>query len=406
MELYPYQEKGVAFLAGRERAYLADGMGLGKSVQALAAAKRLNLRKVLVIAPAATLPNWRSEAEIWGVPGWTFEAVSYADKRLRNGTFNGEDWDVVIVDEAHYIKNPKAKRTINVLRVATAAPRAWLLSGTPMPNHAGELWTAVAALWPQELKPEFRTAGKWLRYFCRYTETRYGPRVYGHKNASELRGILRRNLLRRKLEDVGLDLPPLRVALHRLPKPDDWVLDHDAKEMLTRLEHEEGRDDPATSRIRRLLGTLKAPLIAKTISNELDDRQYRKIVVLYHHTAVGDILHEALEDFGVVRLDGRSSDRDRLVSIARFSEDDDVRVFLGQQTSAGTGLNLQVANEIVLVEPAWSPDDNRQAVKRVHRIGQENPCRARVFAVSGTLDEAVMKTIALKTQLQETVGLR
>jgi len=151
---------------------------------------------------------------------------------------------------------------------------------------------------------------------------------------------------------------------------------------------------------------LKAPLIAKTISNELDDRQYHKIVVLYHHTAVGDILHEALKDFGIVRLDGRSSDRDRMIAIARFSGDDDVRVFLGQQTSAGTGLNLQVANEIVLVEPAWSPDDNRQAVKRVHRIGQENPCRARVFAVSGTLDEAVMKTIALKTQLQETVGLR
>ena len=92
--------------------------------------------------------------------------------------------------------------------------------------------------------------------------------------------------------------------------------------------------------------------------------------------------------------------------IDAFTDDSGVRVFLGQQQSAGEALNLQAASEVVLVEPAWTPDANRQAIKRVHRIGQKDPCRARMFGVEGTLDEAVMKVILLKTQLQTTVGLR
>lgn len=405
-DLYPHQQDGVEFLMARRRAYLADEMGLGKTVQSLTAAHWLNLRRVLVIAPASTLPNWKAEAEVWGPKdGWQFAAISYADRRLRDGTVQGGDWDVVIVDEAHYIKNRKAKRTKNVLRVCNDAPRAWLLSGTPMPNHAGELWTIFDGLWPDRLRPHTRTYYKWLQHFCRYRNTQYGPKVYGHQNAAELVRMLDGVMLRRKLAQVGLQLPPLRVTLHRLPKAEEWNLDPADIEVLTRLRYEEGRDDPALSRIRRLLGMMKAPHVAHQLRHELEDHQYAKIVVLYHHTAVGDILEQALDKFGVVRIDGSTTPTQRKKALDTFRTGA-ARVFLGQQTSAGTGLNLQAASEIVLVEPAWTPDENRQAIKRIHRIGQDSPCRARVFAMSGTLDEGVMKTIALKTQLQETVGLR
>lgn len=404
VQLYPHQQTGVEFLVARRRAYLADEMGLGKTVQSLTAARSIRAERILVIAPASTLPNWKAEARIWGAPDWHFEAISYADRRLRDGTLKGVDYDIVIVDEAHYIKNRKAKRTKNVLRVCGEAPRAWLLSGTPMPNHAGELWTIFDGLWPGKLEPHTRTFTKWLQYFCRYTMTQYGPRVYGHQNATELKGLLRDIMLRRKLDDVGLDLPPLRVTLHRLPKMDNWELSQDDKDTLTSLQHEEGRDDPSLSRIRRLLGTMKAPAVAHQLTHELADKQYDKIVVLYYHTSVGDILEEKLSGYDLVRMDGSSTPRQRQEAVQNFREGS-ARVFLGQQVSAGTGLNLQEASEIVLVEPAWTPDENRQAIKRIHRIGQETPCRARIFAVSGTLDEAVMKTVALKTQLQTTVGL-
>lgn len=404
-DLYPYQREGVAFLLDRSRAYLADEMGLGKSVQALVAAQRSEIESVLVIAPASTLPNWRAEAEHWGDPAWRFRAISYADKRLRDGSIDGADWDVVIVDEAHYIKSRKAKRTKNVLRVCNGASRAWLLSGTPMPNHAGELWTIFDGLWPEKLEPHRRSFMKWLQHFCRYTHTRYGPRVYGHQNASELRLMLSDIMLRRKLEDVGLDLPPLRVDIHRLPKPDNWDLGTDDMDVLTSIQDEQARDEPSLSRVRRLLGTLKAPHVAHQLSHELDDGAYGKIVVLYHHRDVGDVLEEALRVFGTVRLDGSSTPRQRQSYVDAFNADDTTRVFLGQQTSAGTGLNLQVAHEVVLVEPSWVPDENRQAIKRIHRIGQDAPCRARIFTISGTLDEGVMKTIALKTTLQQMVGL-
>jgi len=405
VNLFPYQQQGVQFLMERRRAYLADQMGLGKTVQALAAARLLKLEKVLVIAPASTLPNWRREAEEWGTPGWGFSAISYADRRLRDNVIHGSDWDVVIIDEAHYVKNRKAKRTNVVLRVASSAPRAWLLSGTPMPNDPTELWTVFDALWPELLDRHFRSYHHWLTHFCRFTATAYGIKIWGVKNSSTLRWLLRKVMLRRKLEDVDLELPPLRVTLSTLPKPSNWELTTEEEATLRRIEREE-QVDGSMSRIRRLLGQLKAPLIAHQIAHEIHDREYDKIVVLYHHTTVGDIFAKELKKYGVVRVDGSSAPAHREDAELKFRTDANVRVFLGQQISAGTGLNLQAASEIVLVEPSWTPDENRQAIKRIHRIGQDKPCRARVFGVEGTLDEAVMKTLARKTTMQEEVGVK
>jgi SNF2 family DNA or RNA helicase len=93
------------------------------------------------------------------------------------------------------------------------------------------------------------------------------------------------------------------------------------------------------------------------------------------------------------------------MAVDNFTNDPRCRVFLAQQTSAGEAINLQAASEIVLVEPAWSPDANRQSVKRIHRIGQDNPCRARIFGVAGSIDAAVMGTVAQKVGHQTEVGL-
>jgi SNF2 family DNA or RNA helicase len=80
-------------------------------------------------------------------------------------------------------------------------------------------------------------------------------------------------------------------------------------------------------------------------------------------------------------------------------------IFLAQQTAAGIGITLTRAHEIVLVEPSWSPSDNDQAIKRIHRIGQDKPCRARIFLVPDSLDEAVMGTLLRKQKMLTEVGL-
>jgi len=398
--LYPYQDEGVRFLRDRNRAYLADGMGLGKTVQAAVAAYQLKLHRVLEIAPASALENWRREWSAWGPKTFSFGAISYADTHLREGRVNGSDWDLVILDEAHYCKNHKAKRTLAALKVARAAPRAWLLSGTPMPNNTGELYAVLRMLWPEKVDAlGIRTFWQWFNHFNHWTQTRYGPRAYGVKNGDELRSILSGIMLRRRLEDVAMDLPDLRIETSLLPRDPAFA------KMLA--DAGVNPDDPegSTSRLRHILGSYKAPKVGEILARELEDGAYSKIVVLaYHHIALDD-LRTILAPFGVVGFDGGAPQPERQRAIDRFTNDKSCRVFLAQQNAAGIAINLQAAHEIVLVEPAWTPDDNLQAIKRIHRIGQDSPCRARIFAVAGSLDEAVMGVVANKLRMQREVGL-
>jgi SWI/SNF-related matrix-associated actin-dependent regulator 1 of chromatin subfamily A len=405
--LYDYQQRGSLFLATRRRAYLADEMGLGKTVQAIVAITQRQLQSVLVISPASVVANWWREFEKWG-SGQMVDVLSYASLHKVRPI---QQYDVVILDEAHYTKSPKAKRTKSALALAREAPSAYLLSGTPMPNHPGELFTMFWYLWPEKLPSKINTHWKWLNYFCKVRQTRFGPKVYGFQRANELKELLNGVLLRRKLNEVALDLPPLRVTSQVLPvaaKSFEEMLaqEEGAEDILRALQEEDRSNDPSTSRIRRLIGEWKAPHIAAQLADELADGQHEKLVVMYHHRSVGGILEKALWDHGLVRYDGRTPPQVRQRFIDRFNTDPEVKVFLGQQVASGEGINLQAASEIVLVEPAWTPDANRQAIKRIHRIGQDNPCRARVFAVAKTIDESVMEAIAHKTTMQEAVGLR
>ena len=415
MKLYPHQPEGVAFLAERDRAYLADGMGLGKTIQAILAATRVGARRILVIAPASTIPNWDREWADWG-PGIDVTCVSYASQKKLAQAQQGAGWDLVILDEAHYCKNPNAKRTQAALQLAAEAERAWLLSGTPMPNHPGELFAPMQALWPRVLQQlGVSTYMQWVDRFCQYRRVHYGRgfgepalKIFGSRNLDQLKPHMAGIMLRRK--DVE-GLPPLRVHLSRLPKDAGFerALQQtgvDAAALSRAIDAEETADDSSTAKLRRLMGEYKAPRIAFQIGKELEDGAYPKIVVLAYHHAVLDAMQRGLADFNPVGFRGSTTQAKRQEAIDRFTNDPTVYVFIAQQTAAGVGINLQVASEIVLVEPAWSPDDNAQAIKRIHRIGQDVPCRARIFTVAGSLDEAVMGTIQRKLQMQRDLGLK
>jgi SNF2 family DNA or RNA helicase len=402
MELYPFQDVGVRWLQEQRNRYLGDTMGCGKTVQALVAAERMSLRKLGVVAPAATIPNWNEEAAVWA-PSVEVEVHSYASPRLID--VSGTSFDRVVLDEAHYCKSPKARRTKAAHAIASEAGGAWLLSGTPMPNHAGELFTTFNTFWP-DLFPDGVSNREyaWLAHFTRFEHTRYGIKVHGNKNAADLLPMLKEIMLRRRLQDVADQLPELRVDLHVLPPFTGWKLDREGAQLLLRMEREADMDEGSLSRLRRLLGSLKAPAIADTIGEELEADQYDQIVVLYHHRDVGDRVQRRLQQYGLVRLDGKSTPKKRAEVLKTF-QGGGARVFLGQQTSAGTGLNLQVAHELALLEPSWVPDENKQAIYRIYRLGQTHKCRARVFAVEDTLDHAVNRVLIRKSRDKQELGL-
>lgn len=405
--LYPFQADGSRFLADRRYAYLADGMGMGKSVQFADAARQVNPARALMICPASAIENWHREWESWG-PRCDLDVVSY-NKAIR---MRPSRYPLVGIDEAHYCKTRTAQRTKAALSFAKMAERAWLLSGTPMPNHPGELYAPVYALWPGILrKLGLHGYEAWFNHFCLWTMTDYGPRVYGTKNQNDLKPFLKRIMLRRSLKDVGFQLPPLRVHVSLLPKTAAFERAlrefGDNPEALKAQMQRESEDDGSVSRLRRLLGEYKAPFIADMLAEELEGHQYEKIVVMAHHRSVLDVFRTKLAPFGVVGFDGTNTQpkgATRQQAIDMFTTGAP-RVFVAQQSAAGVAINLQVATEIALVEPDWSPDVNAQVIKRIHRIGTKDPCRARYFGVAGTLDEAVLRTEAGKVENQVNFGL-
>lgn len=433
LHAYPYQNVGADFLASRRYAYLADGMGMGKSVQFCLAARQIDPRSTLMICPAAAVENWYREWERWG-PDRPFKVVSYnkaCEMDLRRYALVGGD-------EAHYAKNRAAQRTKVLLRFAKAADQAALLSGTPMPNHPGELYPAIYALWPGVMRRlGLKNYNDWFNYFCKWRITDYGPRVYDTQNEDKLKPFLQRLMLKRSKKDVGLQLPPLRVDVSLLPANSAFAASlqsygRDPADLKRRMENEERHDCPrcrgtgdepgneqfmcrrckgsgdqegSMSRLRRLLGEYKAPFIADQIFEELDTDQYNKIVVMAYHRSVLEVFRAKLMKFGVTGFDGSTPSKARQIAIDTFTMNDSCRVFVAQQGAAGVAVNLQVSSEIVLVEPDWSPDKNAQAIMRIHRIGTGNPCRARYFAVAGTLDEQVLRVESAKVERQVNFGL-
>lgn len=399
MNLYPYQEEGVQFLVANKRAYLADEMGLGKTVQAIVAAQQVRPSYVCVVCPASVVENWKREwAAWWPEYKGGLNVVSYSKLIRRTGQMAQEvddnilgSTDLVILDEAHYCKSPGSKRTKAALRLAARAERAWLLSGTPMPNDPRELWAPIKYLWP-EIAARFHISNgrQWMDRWCRWSEGDYGPRVWGLTPAvrAELVPALRPVILRRRTREVALDLPPLRTTVQYLDK--DPTLDDQIRDLA-------GSDDPEQlSTLRRLLGQYKAPKVAQILLEEAGD-----IVVMYHHRKTGQQLAAVLGPYW--GFDGSTPAAERQRQIDGFQCEGGI--FLAQQGAAGVGITLTRASEVVLVEPSWSPSDNEQAIKRIHRISQTEPCRARVFAVPGSLDEALMATLVRKTKMvKEVVG--
>jgi SNF2 family DNA or RNA helicase len=405
--LYPFQTTGVGWLMRNRRAYLADDMGLGKTVQVVVAATRLGIKRLRVICPAVAVPVWHEHFLEWGpgidkIGGW--QVISY-DMYIRQND-RLAPVEMTILDEAQYCKETTSKRAKAALTAANRSQWAWLLSGTPMPNHPGEMYAPLRAVWPDLLREVgIQNEADYREMFCVMRRTRYGMKCLPvARNPGVLRGFLERIMLRRRIDEVGLQLPPIRW--HRVPLDIDPFVTQLAiaqrldPEEMHRLRQEVTMDvlpkGIHVSKARRVLGKLKAEPAARIIAGELQDNAYKKIVVLAYHHDVLDVLQAKLTPFGCVRLDGKTPPAKRREHVKIFQQDRGPRVFLGQLEAAGVALTLTAAHEVAQVEQLWSPAKNEQAVKRVHRIGQKDNVRVRVFVAPESVDDVVGRTLVRK----------
>ena len=437
--LFPYQTFGAEWLASRSRALLADEMGLGKTVQAIRAADIVAAKNILVLCPAAARINWAREFQKFSKTFRTTIVVQSRSQRVfGDTTICSYDlaetvppimWDVLILDEAHYLKTPDAKRTQAVFGksgLVRRARRVWCLSGTPMPNHAGELWPMLYTFGATP-----RGYDAFVEKYCTYFQTQYRKQITGTKQSTipELKGMLNAVMLRRRKDEVMKELPPISYGTLvveetqvNLDEADSFVqyifpIDR-TKELEERLERERQlvnaiitgdaypRDQMkaleamanSVSTLRRYVGLQKMPALADILKEELNAGAYEKLVIFAVHRDVIEGLRVRLVKFKPVTLYGGTAPDKRQRNIDKFQKDPKTRVFIGNIQAAGTAITLTSAHNVVFAEQDWVPGNNAQAAMRCHRIGQTKPVFVRVASLANSLDERVSEILRKKTR--------
>ncbi len=408
--LRPYQVDGARFLASRKAALLADDMGLGKTAQAVAACDEVGAESVLVICPASVCETWRREFKRFSMSGIIPTVVSY-DALVRNPF---KAWsDVLILDEAHYLKNADSKRTRTIFGtpdnggLADHAKHIFLLTGTPMPNNPAELWPALHALAPETIVST--KTGKpypfwqFVNKFCRTRDNGFGLQIIGGKNHSDLKARLEPFMLRRLKSEVLAELPPIQFeplyVEGTMPRDEQALAEEWAAAEVLRHDGIEGLAKVALPTLRRLTGLAKVPACVEWIKDFLASG--RQLVVFAHHREV----IEAIRDIVPAAVVTGDTPSHRRFSAVDDFQNGTAQVFLGQIQAAGTGITLTAASDVLFVESDWVPANVQQAAARIHRHGQTEPCMVRFATLAGSVDEDIERALARKmTDIEKIVG--
>jgi SNF2 family DNA or RNA helicase len=425
--LFPYQRIGAKWLADRGAAtrftgLLADGMGLGKSAQAVAAADIHDAETVTIVCPAIMVAEWCKTftrfgdmprrivpvgAAGLGAAGKGVLVASY-ERAQRPDVFEAirSRGGVIVFDEFHYLKDPESRRTVNLLfsGLATRAERVICLTGTPVPNHAGELYPLMklAGLFTGEPRD-------FVQRYCVTRQTDYGFQVLAHRNVEELRQMLGAVMLRRLHQVI---LPPTDYKHISIPLS-ECDTRGDVFRALRRLSSNSARriasmvdagnlkalENAETATERRLVGCLKAVPSAHRVAAVLDRDPANKAVVMCLHTEPIALLRDVLAPYGAVTLTGATPKRQVPELVRRFQTDSATRVVIAQKRAAGVGVTLTAANYLLDLERSWSPADEGQAVHRIIRIGQTRPTFVRYVSLADSIDDPVNRVLARKTRL-------
>lgn len=403
--LKPFQQAGARFLADRRFALLADEMGLGKTVQALAAAGIIGVKHVLVVCPASVRSNWHQEAKECGLSFDRLDVISY------NGAVSTPYcplYQLLVLDEAHYLKTPDSQRTRAIFQngtgLARRADRIWALTGTPVLNRPRELYPLLKVLHSKGIEP-YTTWGKFTQHFCgAYWEgPGRGMNTKGATNMEELRERLKGFMLRREKAEVAPELPPRIVS-----RPVLDLTPADLSPVLA-LEDEMGDREAYLSpvmedfsqlgdmaRLSKAIGVAKVKRVATLVEDLIDsqDPDNTKIVIFARHRDVIKGLCEELKGRGPVSYVGGMNDRQKVETVKKFIGDRECQVFVGQIQAAGTGINglQKVCRDVVFAELSWVPGEMAQAIDRCHRIGQtRDAVNVYLPHVPGTLESAMLE---------------
>jgi SWI/SNF-related matrix-associated actin-dependent regulator of chromatin subfamily A-like protein 1 len=383
----PYQIAGIEFLKEHKKVLLADEPGSGKTLMSIGLINECpDVWNVLILCPASLRLNWEQEISKFLIDDiGKIEVVSY-DSAWREQNFSrlsSENWDLIVMDEAQYVKDGKSKRSMAAQSLATSVPRVILLTGTPVDNKPSDLFPLLHTLRPK-MFPDFtqfaiRYCGAFLQEITVRGRTKKVWNTSGSSNEEELQDILRSTLMIRRLKkDVLPQLPKKIRQIIEIENNEKAVKAEDKAwksvcdeigydEALKQLEEGVGVAFASMAGARKDVALVKVPYVLDFVENLL--KSIDKIVLFAHHKDVVAALMEGLKDYSPVKLVGGMSDKDKNDSVVRFQNDKEVRVFIGNIKAAGVGLTLTASSTVVFAELCSVPAAMTQCEDRVARIG-------------------------------------
>ncbi len=423
--LLEHQIPAVKKLVGTKKFILADDMGLGKTTATVVAALETNAKKILILCPASLKINWSRELKnytdksvfICESKNFSYEhdiiIMNYdilknfhtTDKKLRNDSpILKSNFDLVIMDEAHYISNTQAQRTKLVNDFAKTIDKVWLLSGTPMTSRPINYYNLLNLI-------DSPVAQNWMAYVIRYCggyQFKVGSKKIwktdGAAHLEELRDRTAAQFLRRLKEDV-LDLPdkiitPIYLRLKSKKYEDlmgeyyDWYdRGEDSTNSLT-------VQFSKLMNVRQVIAEEKIDTTIELAENILE--QDKKLIIFTNFT---NTLKKLVEHFGkkCVFLDGSCSPAQRQYAVDQFQENDKIRIFIGNLKAAGVGLTLTAAEAVIMNDLSFVPADHGQAEDRAFRYGQKKNVSIYYPIFENTIEGIIYDILAKKKQIIGTV---
>ncbi len=449
LPLMPHQAQVVAAAADGHRTFLlADEPGLGKTAQALLSAQAANAYPLLCVVPNVVKTNWAREAKLWTpnhqatvvqgdgdtIDGFSdIVIVNYEVLDRHVGWLGTLGFRGMVVDEAHFIKNPKSQRSRHVMEVSerirarTLRPLLMALTGTPLINDIEDflaIWQFLG--WIGDKEPGAELMNMLEDNGLLPVDPGFGPEARA--------AVIDLGIVRRRKVDVAADIPARRIA--DLPVELDGALGRSIREaervlarrLVKRYESalaargghdvegidldlvrkvaswerqdtdEKSTDENVFTMMRRI-GQAKAGLAADYAAQL--SRNVGKVVFFAKHIDVMDTAEQTFTQRSIkhVSIRGDQTPKVRQASIDAFMNDPEVKVVVCSLTAAGVGLNLQVASNVVLAELSWTDAEQTQAIDRVHRIGQDQPVTAWRIIAAQTIDAKVAELIDGKAGL-------
>lgn len=443
MDFFPFQKAGVYFASQRKHTLLYDEMGVGKTIQGIGLINLMKAKKVLIVCPNSLKLNWKRELDKWLLDKTLKYSISNANEIIKadimimnyeifsrklkeeklkyNSTkvafsvFKDiKKFDLIILDEAHKIKNWSANTTKNVFKLRKMCDKSLVMTGTGILNRPDELWMHLR--WCDIHKQIAFDKNEFIKKYCggewepRYKTFKVNLNKVKPEILQELQIKLRTmNMIRRTKEQVFPEMPQKMRKIVEIP------IDMTLMEPFENLRREiySVNFDKASNimsaispthiaeltELRKVTGMAKISGVIDYVTDLIENDE--KVVLFCHHVDVIKAYQTALRAYNPVVVHGSVSITDRDNAVQRFQNDPKCMLFIGQMDSAGVGLTLTASSNVVFAELHWVPAIALQCEDRIHRYGATKTSNIHIIVADQTIDAYVANLIVTKQRAIE-----